>query len=161
MGELPSSREYSVSYWVRPVSLADQAWYCALCGSHLRGGIGFFIKQNSLEFVAGATCGEEGPLNVMAYSMDDVEVGKWHHVAGVFSAGRLMVMYVDGKEVKRLTGGVVGSIAPAMQYFGTDPRRPGGGLGFCGKAKDLLVFDRALEVGEIFSLYTAGKASVK
>jgi hypothetical protein len=155
--ELALSKEYTVSFWVKPASIADQVWYNALCGEKHGGGLGIAIVSNELHFTAGANCGAQKPDAICSYSMDNIEPGKWHCVTAVFSAGKSMALYVDGKETARLTSGVPSSAgAIATQYFGIDLKKPQV-QSYCGKARDILLFDRALETQEIYSLYTAGR----
>jgi TolB-like protein len=156
-GDLPSSREVSVSFWVKPIGIADQIWYDALCGNNLGGGVGFMVLLNELHFTAGADCNSSKPSTMLDYSMDNIEPGKWHHIAGTFAGGKSMALFVDGKEVKRIASGVP-SATPGItaQYFGADSRKPEV-QSYCGKARDMLVFDRALEAGEVSTLYSAGK----
>jgi TolB-like protein len=156
-GELPASRELTVSFWVKPIGIADQVWYDALCGNDLAGGIGFLVFSNELRFSAGAECGAQKPSVTLDYSMDNIEPGKWHHVAGTFAGGRSMALFIDGKEVKRTASGVPSGLpAVTAQYFGADSRKPEIQT-YCGKARDMLLFDRALEAAEISTLYSAGK----
>ena len=68
-----------------------------------------------------------------------------------------MALFIDGKEVKRTASGVPSGLpAVTAQYFGADSRKPEIQT-YCGKARDMLLFDRALEAAEISTLYSAGK----
>jgi len=156
-GELPASKEFTVSFWVKPIGIADQIWYDALCGTTLAGGIGLLVLNNELRFSAGADCNAPKPAATLLYSMDNIEPGKWHHIAATLAGGKSIALFVDGKEVKRISSGVPHSLPGATaQYFGADSRKPEI-QSYCGKARDMLVFDRALEAGEISTLYSAGK----
>jgi TolB-like protein len=156
-GELPASREFTVSFWVKPIGIADQIWYDALCGNNMAGGAGFCVLLNELHFYAGADCSAQKPAADIVYSLDNIEPGKWHHVAGTFAGGKSMALFIDGKEIKRIASGVPRGLPDVTaQYFGADSRKPEI-QSYCGKARDMLVFDRALEAGEVSTLYTAGK----
>ena len=157
LGELPASRELTVSFWVKPIGIADQIWYDGLCGNDMAGGAGFLVVSNELHFSAGPDCGAKGPAVDLAYSVDNIEPGKWHHIAGTFAGGKSMALFVDGKEVKRVASGVPRGLPQVTaQYFGADSRKPEV-QSYCGKARDMMVFDRALEAGEVSTLYSAGK----
>jgi TolB-like protein len=157
LGELPQSKEFTVSFWVKPIGIADQVWYDALCGNNLAGGIGLIVTSNELRFSSGADCNARGAAATLVYSMDKIEPGKWHHVAATLAGGKSMALFIDGKEVKRISSGVPFSLPGATaQYFGADSRKPEV-QSYCGKARDMLLFDRALEAGEISTLYSAGK----
>jgi TolB-like protein len=157
LGELPGAREFTVSFWVKPLGIADQVWYDALCGDNLGGGAGFLVLLNELHFSAGADCNASSPSATLDYSMDNIEPGKWHHIAGTLAAGKSMALFVDGKEVKRITSGVPHRLPDVTaQYFGADSRKPEI-QSYSGKARDMLVFDRSLEAGEVSTLYSAGK----
>jgi TolB-like protein len=156
-GELGASREITVSFWVKPIGIADQIWYDALCGNDMGGGIGFMVISNELHFSAGADCSAAKPSASLDYSMDNIEPGKWHHISGTVAAGKSMALFIDGKEVKRISSGVPHRLPEVTaQYFGADSRKPEIQT-YCGKARDMLVFDRALEAGEVSTLYSAGK----
>jgi TolB-like protein len=160
-GELPASREFTASFWVKPVGIADQIWYDALCGNagnDLGGGVGFIVMSNELHFLAGPACNAPKPSSDIVYSMDNIEPGKWHHIAGTLAAGKSMALFVDGKEIKRTASGVPRGIPDVTaQFFGADSRKPEIQT-YCGKARDMLVFDRALEAAEVSALYSAGKS---
>jgi TolB-like protein len=156
-GELPASREFTVSFWVKPIGIADQIWYEALCGNNMGGGVGFMVLLNELHFSAGADCNASRPSATLDFGLDNIEPGKWHHIAGTFAGGKSMALFVDGKEVKRIASGVPRGLPDVTaQYFGADTRKPEI-QSYCGKARDMLVFDRALEAGEVSTLYSAGK----
>jgi hypothetical protein len=157
LGDLPRAQQYTVSFWVNPLGIADQIWYDAMCGNG-KGGMGIYVMLNELRFTADADCETSNPSAEISYSMDNVVPGKWHHVAGVFFAGKFMALFIDGKEVKRIVSNVPLTMPGApVQYFGADQRMPDI-QSFSGKARDIMVFDRALENGEIISLYSAGKS---
>ncbi len=156
LGDLPRATQYTVSFWVNPLGIADQIWYDAMCGNG-KGGIGIYVMLNVLHFSADPECETANPVADISYSMDNIMPGKWHHVAGVFSAGKFMALFVDGKELKRIVSDIPQSMpGVSVQYFGADQRMPDI-QSYSGKARDVMVFDRALENGEVAALYSAGR----
>jgi hypothetical protein len=158
---LPSYPEVTISLWVNFNSLELSQLYTALCGPDLRGGIGFFVVDDVLFFDVGNDC-ERYPseYNRLTYSIsNNITTGLWYHIAGVFSSGSSMVLYVNGNPVGHTSSDVPASYISNPQYIGTNPRDVGGTYNLDGKIDQLRIYSRALSESEIQELYTEGASS--
>jgi hypothetical protein len=92
-------------------------------------------------------------------SDNPVSVGEWHHVAGTFNAGDV-VLYLDGNSQ------ISGTLAVTSIMNDVQPLIIGGCWEYCGtdsfvsrlngKADDVRIYNRALSAEEIWELYLAG-----
>ena len=88
-------------------------------------------------------------------SVSRVDDGQWHHVAGVFDNG-FMIIYVDGVAEPSTTGGTTfgsgttrfGFIGANSEATGFDGSR-GGGSPVVGELDDIRIYDRALTQAEL------------
>jgi alpha-L-fucosidase 2 len=105
---------------------------------------------NSLRLItAGGQCSYAARLS------DD----HWTHVAGVYSASqKLMVLYLDGKEVARLTDGAFPTLAATSVPLrvGMDPN---GENRFHGHILRAAIYSRALTAGEVAHRASDGPAT--
>lgn len=123
---------YILSYsWGAPgANVANKAWF--LVGDRITNG--FFVREP----VTSAT---------------DVNDGNWHQLVGVYRAGSVTTIYVDGAPLE-------GSILSSPVAGGNDPFIIGGNMlgasvesRFSGLVDDVQVYNRALADAEIDFLY--------
>ncbi|MFC1576337.1 LamG-like jellyroll fold domain-containing protein, partial [Candidatus Omnitrophota bacterium] len=78
---------------------------------------------------------------------------QWYHVAGTYDSGNNTIkIYVDGTEEASLQGYLSGELITGNTNFMIG-RRPNGGLWTDGAIDEVAVFDKALDINEIKTLY--------
>ena len=99
----------TLSVWVKPVDWAgDDAFYHWFCRLKL-GQAGYLILYKNHSAGTGLMFGwdpDEGPLNrfLKNVSIRDWRPGEWHHLAAVWADRERVALYLDGREVGRVSG---------------------------------------------------------
>jgi hypothetical protein len=148
---LPSN-VFSISTWVKPVSVSgvrmlvaqygsttfDRGWYLAV----ISGAVRFLVSPNGglIPWGQGGT----------------VSTGSWQHIVSV-STGSAFKIYIDGNPVTTsLTGTYPSTIFNSSVDFQIGARH-GTDSPYSGLQDDARVFDQALDATDVADLYAAGR----
>ena len=160
----PSFTGLTIDAWIRPDTVA--------AGHAVAGAYNSSVTKTTYYLVI-----DGGKLNFsaswdpnwtvdffVATSSSDIPVGQWTHVAGTWSGGNDVKLYIDGVED-------MGAIVNAPNVFATlgdtnVPIKIGAltnisnelGSFFDGLIDEVEIFNRALTAGEIRAIYNAGSA---
>jgi len=149
----PGMSEISFSAWTRPVDLKS---YREIFRQECPERLLFSYQNNGTILSLG--------LNVGGYVECDAAIqpaqvldGAWHHAAATFD-GRVMRVYLDGKEIGSLERpGKITTQAEAPAFVGSSSGR---GEHFQGGLDDLRIYAAALSPEEIALLYRSGVESM-
>jgi hypothetical protein len=153
-GILASSAR-TVSLWVKTTSQGDLiSWGDGLVAG---GRFRLWVGNQRISVWPGVVCvhTQDGPPNHCG--TDVVTDGEWHHVAAVFAAGGSNVgilIFVDGKlqvETDNTSGVPVNTVAAGDAEVARD---------LDGAVDDLRIYDRALSVAEVKSLFNGKPCSL-
>ena len=145
--------EISFSAWVRPVDLSGyREIYRQECAERLL----FSFQNNGTILSLG--------LNIGGYVECDAAIqpaqlldGAWHHVAATFD-GRVMRVYLDGREIRHLDRpGTISTNPTAPAFIGSSS---GSGEHFQGSLDELQIHQHALSADQIAQLYQQGTADL-
>lgn len=138
----------TLSAWVKLSSLTGSGRLISKSGEPTRG-YGWELWVDSSQSRLAFTVAQSATSSFTVGA--SVPTGQWAHVAGTFTPGGEIALYVDGTLARALTGPVTGFDTDAGVRLGN---RPDGCCAFSGLVDDLRVFDRALDAGEIATLST-------
>jgi len=83
----------------------------------------------------------------------DLNDGRWHHLAGVYEAGKALRIYVDGALNAEKTNGIFASLSSRLLPVYVGARE--NAYFFNGAMDDARIYSRALNPAEIAALYNA------
>ena len=109
-------------------------------------GTGFLVKRGSK---GGGGAGWQRAISGM-----QIPLSKWHHFVGTWDGAQLK-FYVDGRLHKQVSAspGDIDNIAGGDLRFGCGWQSPHS-ENFFGKLDDIRIFNRALTLKEVMSLYS-------
>ena len=81
------------------------------------------------------------------------ETEKWDHIAAVFDGASGTTLYLNGQDIG--SGGIDFDSSGINLRIGL---RSGGDQYFDGKVDEVIIYDRTLDVGEIQSIFDAGRS---
>jgi len=93
-----------------------------------------------------------------AYSSGDtgeLATGQWHHLAGVYSAGTSVRIYVDGSLANENTNSIPASQKTNNVHLMIGTAGDNACCAWMGKVDEVMVYDRALSAAEIGQIYQA------
>ena len=147
-----SGDQVTVSTWYRPstndtsININSQI-VAKWLGTNSAYALGYGLTPNHIWF--GVYTGSNG----VAHGPTAVdEVGKWHHIAGVYN-GSEVIVYIDGVAgaVTNHTGSIYNSSKPLRISGYANGWRP-----LHGTVDDVRIYNRALSAEEIQQLYAGG-----
>jgi len=141
----------TVELWFRANSTnANPVWAAIVAKGNTSWRLQATEGAKTLTFSATGTSGGDmtGTRNV--------NDGQWHHVAGVYD-GTTMSLYVDGTlDVSKPATGLIAQNDYPMA-IGANDNSPAGTIHlFNGSVDEVALYNRALSVGEIATIYDAG-----
>jgi len=150
---LQGATELTISAWVKPDTLGDNRGIVTSLNdtdqnaSYFGLLIGTGADGHPAQFRA-----HRGPVNGASGS---IPVGRWSHLVGVWKAGEVQKLYIDGIEVGD-------NPSPSSVPFDTDHwvsgrDRAQGGRWFDGSMDDVAIWARALSADEVSALHTNGR----
>lgn len=157
---LAGKQTFSVAAWVNAGDKTPvQGVVAGCCGTIVaqRDALGWALRFDGrnagqeMEFIVNAPAWNgDGGFGAAAFP-----VGEWHHLVGTF-ADKDMVLYLDGKEIKRSASGG-GKIASNKPETDIGHAQDGGWIGLID---EVLIYNRELTAKEVATNYAANGLAV-
>ncbi len=154
-GSLDPTSQYSIAFWMNSTSAATYAFMISKTNSGAGGGYEVFLSGGgSVRF---SSCNLTGSCSGGYFDVSTplkYNDGKWHYVVATAQTNSTAKIYVDGTMVVQSGTVTQNNIANSYNLI-IGGRGTGGGTPFQGDLDDVRIYNRALSLDEIQTLYNS------